>query len=396
MRDAQRNELVLLPSLKACRGPGGGLVLTSKFISGIKEYERYWPGRITALLELDEGLGSDMDHVEIFPNDGPVSIELRPRTEVAEAERLRRAAAVFAFLSPREARTAQLCRRLGVPLVYSSEYSLETELQIIRATVKNPLRRLRRSLWTKGAERKRLAALRLAAGIQCSGTPTYEVYKHVSENALLFFDNRVREKEVVSEGELEAKLANLERACPLRLVFGGRLIAMKGVLDLPHVARELERRGIDFALDIYGGGDLEPQLLRDIRAFGLESRVRLRGVLDFETGWIPMLKSEMDLFVCCHPQGDPSSTYPEVMSCGVPIVGYDNAAFRGIARHSGSGWLVPVGDPRALAAVIDRLDRARSEIAESARKARRFALEHAFERTYEARVRHLAQVANFG
>ena len=50
----------------------------------------------------------------------------------------------------------------------------------------------------------------------------------------------------------------------------------------------------------------------------LQDLVTLRGVVDFATGWIPLLKQQADLFVCPHPQGDPSSTYPEVMSCGVP------------------------------------------------------------------------------
>ena len=46
-----------------------------------------------------------------------------------------------------EAATARLCHRIGVPLVFTSEYSPRTERQIIDAEVPNLPRRWRRKLW---------------------------------------------------------------------------------------------------------------------------------------------------------------------------------------------------------------------------------------------------------
>jgi glycosyltransferase involved in cell wall biosynthesis len=280
---------------------------------------------------------------------------------------------------------------LGVPLVYSSEYSAKTECEIIDTQTRNPILRLRRKLWIRGVEKDRLEALRHAAGIQCSGTPTYDVYGKVHPNALLFFDNRVRQEDVIDTDSMAHRCRTIEQGRPLRLAFGGRLIAMKGVADLPSVARALAARGIPFTMDIYGSGDQEPLVRRKVSEFGLGDHVRFRGVLDFQRGWIPTLKSDVDLFICCHPQGDPSSTYPEVMSCGVPIAGYDNDAFKGIVEHSKGGWLAPMQDPDALAAIVARLHAQRAELVAVAKRAKEFAAAHTFERTFARRARHLLQ-----
>ena len=185
-------------------------------------------------------------------------------------------------------------------------------------------------------------------------------------------------------------------APPLRLVFGGRFLPMKGVMALPEVAAKLKAAGVAFQMDIYGDGPLRGDLEAAIAGQGLGEMVRLQAPVDFRSGWMPTLQDEMDMFLCTHIQGDPSSTYPEVMSCGVPMLGFDNEAFRGIVKHSGVGWQVPTGDAGAMAAKIIELAKNRGTISEAARKGLSFARETAFERTFEARARHLIDVSGVG
>lgn len=387
-------ELVVLTSLRAHRGVHGGLVLTRKFLNGVAEYAAHWPGPVTTLVAPAPAPIFLMDPLEVMPGERRgYAVELRPADEAALLERLARAAVVLAFLSPAEGWLAAACKRLGVPLVYISEYSLHTERQIVDAQTENPLLRWRRKHWLAGAERVRLAALREAAGVQCSGTPTYEAYRRVNPRALLFFDNRVREAHVIDDAGLAARAAALHAGRPLRLVFGGRLVAMKGVRQLPLVARELVRLDVPFTLDIYGGGDQESVLREDIARLGLADRMSLHGVLDFDSQWVPLLKARADVFLCCHPQGDPSSTYPEVLSCGVPIAGYDNEAFTGIVAHSGGGWLAPMNEPRRLASLIAGLHADRAQIVAAAERGATFARRHAFERTFAARTHHLVALS---
>ncbi len=382
-------ELILLPALTAHRGPGGELFLTRKYLEGAEEYAKSWPGRVSSLVEIREQPTTDMDHLEVRPGAWRTTVEVRPSAADAFVERVRNAALVFPFLCPGEKDTHSICHNLGVPLVYGSEYTPQTEMQIIDAEVRNPLRRLRRKVWTLQAERKRLRMLKDAAGLQCSGTSCFDHYRQCTPNPLLFFDNRVREADVIAADSLEEKLARQANSKSLKLVFGGRLIAMKGVLELPLVAAELRRLDVTFTLDIYGTGVLQGALEDAIDRLGLRSHVFLKGVMDFRDGWIPMLKRRADLFVCCHLQGDPSSTYPEVMSCGVPIAGYDNEAFLGIVRESGSGWVTPMKQPRALATAIAGIASDRSVLEVAARRGREFALANAFEPTFARRTDHL-------
>ncbi|MEO0914342.1 MAG: glycosyltransferase, partial [Pseudomonadota bacterium] len=384
-----KNELILLPILKANRGAGGGYVLTRKYLEGAREYARTWPGPVTTLAEFTATRSTDLDHVEVHPADLDTGLETRPATQAALAARIGDAAVALAYLCREEEPTARLCAELGVPLVFTSEYSHETERQIIDATVRNPLVRVRRRYWMWNAQRSCRRSLALAAGLQCSGTPTYEAFRDLQPEALLFFDNRVRAEDVIPEAALEGKLAGLRAGRALRLVFGGRLIAMKGVMDLPKIAQRLKALEVPFSLEIYGSGPLEDALRQSVEALGLVDEVALKGALDFRTGWIAALKDRADLFLCCHPQGDPSSTYPEVMSCGVPIAGYANAAFRGIVAQSGSGFLTPLKSPAALAAEVARLHNARDELVQAAHAARDFALAHTFEKTFRRRTEHL-------
>jgi colanic acid/amylovoran biosynthesis glycosyltransferase len=382
-------ELVILTALKASMGPNGSLVLTQKYMNGAAEYALRWPGRVTTIASLTRQPNLDLDPVEVLPGSAVTGLEARPQDSAVLADRLESAAAVLAFLSPYELPIASLCAQRGVPIVFISEYSPKTERQIVDATTTNIIRRVRRKLWIDWAERRRRKMLTYSSGLQCSGTPTYELYSPHQKNSILFFDNRVSSADIISTPDLAKKTGDLEGGRPIRLVFGGRLVAMKGVLDLVPFAKKLCGLGVNFHLDIYGHGDLEGEIIKQIADANLQDRVKLRGTVDFQVDWIPLLKSRIDLFVCPHPQGDPSSTYPEVMSCGVPIVGYENDAFAGIIKHSNAGWSVPIHDINRLAEIVTRLDRNRSEITEMAQRAVMFARKHCLEETFSRRTKHL-------
>ncbi len=386
-------ELILLPVLSANAGPGGGLVLTQKYLDGAAEYAKTWPGPVTTLARVTQVPIRDMDPAEALPGTGPTGVERRPPDGPELAARLKDAAAAIAFLGPEEEPTLDLCNRIGVPVIFISEYAPKTERQIVDTETRNPVLRVRRKIWLAGAERKRRRMLPKSSGLQCSGTPTYDLYRELQPNALLFFDNRVREADVLSRADLDRKIAEIMEHKPLRLVFGGRLAAMKGVRELPRIARALHDLGVPFTLDIVGSGPLEGELAAALSAPPLSDHVTLHGPMDFREGWTPYLKTHADLFICPHPQGDPASTYPEVMSCGVVMAGYANEAFAGIAKQSGTGFLSPIGDAAALARVVADLHENRRKIADAAVTALEFARAHAFEPTFARRVEHMIGAA---
>lgn len=384
-------ELILLPVLSASADADGRLFLTQKYLDGAAEYAKSWPGPVTTLVRVTKQPIRDLDPAEVTLGKGPNPIEIRPQDHEKLASRLMGAAGVMAFLGPEETTMLELCNRMDVPVVLVSEYSPKTERQIVDTEVSNPILRFRRKVWLQGAERKRRKMLPKAAGLQCSGTPTFDLYRSLQPNALLFFDNRVRQADILLDDALSQKISDILDGRSLRLVFGGRLTEMKGVLDLPLIAKALIDLGVPFSLDIVGDGPQAEELRSAISAPPLADYVTLHKPMDFLAEWIPYLKTCTDLFICPHPQGDPSSTYPEVMSCGVAMTGYENEAFSGIVSHSSAGFLSPIGKPELLAKRIAQLHEDRREIATAMRSALAFARKHTFEATFARRMDHMIQ-----
>jgi colanic acid/amylovoran biosynthesis glycosyltransferase len=125
----------------------------------------------------------------------------------------------------------------------------------------------------------------------------------------------------------------------------------------------------------------------------LEDYVSMKGVMEFKEELIPLVKNQIDLFVCCHTQGDPACTYLETMSCGVPIVGYANEAFTGLIEASRAGWAIQMSRPDLLAIKIAELDSNRELLVEESEKSLAFAAVHTFEKTFQNRISHLREIA---
>jgi colanic acid/amylovoran biosynthesis glycosyltransferase len=382
--------VLVIPTLSAHRAPSGRLVLTHKYLTGLEGFAAAWKGKVvTAVRVAGPAEDGHLDEIEFEPDGSPVHVH-GLAADLSDVEPHLRAASIVLLTDGREIQpVARLCRRLGVPYVLTLEWDWKTRRQNVWQAAPDRLRALKRVLWAEANNLSRLRTITGAAGLQCNGTPAFEAYRSLAPRPLLFFDSRVTREMVVSEAALESRLAALESGGPLRLVFSGRLVTIKGADQLPRFAAALAHLGVDFTLDICGGGVLEAPIRAEVQRLGLADRVRLRGTLDFERELVPFVAGQTDLFVCPHTQGDPSCTYLETMSCGVPVVGYANSALRGISERSGAGWTTPEGDPERLAAQVARLAADRGQIAARSRAARRFSLNHTFEKTMQARVEHL-------
>ncbi len=383
--------LVHVPTIGAYRRADGRIVTTRKFITGMQLYVEHWPGPVEVWAPAAQQASDNLDNVDFEPEQAGFAMRVIDARAIG-VQHLAQVDLVFAGLEWRTVGLAEVCRRGATPLVYGTEYTLRTRLQIARAEVANPLRLARRAVWEYGLERKQVRALSRAQGVQCNGTPAYDAYARLTPAPFLFFDSRTREGDMASAAQIEQRLTRAARRPKLQLLFSGRLIEMKGVDQLPRLAACLRDEGLDFALKICGGGALEDSLHQEIRARNLESCVELTGVLDFERELQPLTREWADVFVCPHPQGDPSCTYLETLACGVPIAGYANEAWRGLVQRGAFGVATPVGDPAALARAIVGYARDREALARASRQALAFAAEHSFERTFARRIDHLLQV----
>jgi colanic acid/amylovoran biosynthesis glycosyltransferase len=380
--------LMILPDLKTKRIDADRFVVTQKFHDGVLEFAKYWPGPVSVFMELSPVLTDNLDNIEIRADEVPFSMEPLDYTSLGKRV-VPGASVVLGSTGYRQNHLSAWCQNHGVPCFYVAEYNLKTRLQIINANTGNMAIRLRRYLWEFLQEHKQKKAIADAAGIQCNGTPTFEAYEKVNPSPFLYFDSRMTEEMMATDEAVDARLEGCLSGRPLRLIFSGRLLKIKGADHVVLVAEELRKRGLRFEMSICGDGELTSSMGTQIAEKGLSDVVKMKGVLDFKNELVPFTQKNTDLFVCCHRQGDPSCTYLETMSCGVPIVGYDNQAFLGVAAESKTGWPVPMNRPEQMAQKIIELDRNREEIARAARTSLRFARSHTFEKTFKRRMDHL-------
>lgn len=369
-------------------------MLSGKFVSGLEAYAALWPGKVIGWVKVAEAGDDSLDLMEHDPATSSVEIHARPEAiDSGVAQALAGMSVVLLNDDQYGMALAKECGKAGVPYVHNLEWDPVTRRQILWRDAESVIRGAKRVLWAELGAGARVRSIKAAAGVQCNGTPTYDEFGPSSARPLLYFDSRVSAEMTVDAAVLDQRLAEMERGGPLRLVFSGRLIPIKGADHLPVLADALVKRKVPFTFDICGSGALEDEIRKQVIALGLEDRVRLRGTLDFHRELIPFVSQKTDLFVCCHTQGDPSCTYLETMACGVPIVGYPNLSLDGFVRRDPLGWTSPAFNAHGLADVIARLDQDRPAIARASRVARAFSLKHTFSNTMQMRVQHLLACA---
>jgi colanic acid/amylovoran biosynthesis glycosyltransferase len=280
-------------------------------------------------------------------------------------------------------------RERGIPYAIVSEYTLRTDLEIMRATTPSAARRLWREARIRLGKRRRLKFVAGAQEVHANGYPTYRELAAANPRRMLFLDTRARAQDIICETELRQRLASRVNRIP-RLIYAGRYHAMKGTLDVVKVGLELDRLGLDFQLDLYGKGPLrEPIELLASRSRAAQ-KIKIHDAVAYRPDLQRIVK-QTDLFICCHVQGDPSCTYLETFACGVPIVGYANEMWTPLSEYSGAGEVVAKGDYKALAKAVSRVLRT-GRLDELSLRARSFAEANTMEVAWDRRVSHLVSL----
>ena len=134
-----------------------------------------------------------------------------------------------------------------------------------------------------------------------------------------------------------------------RLVTVGRLQAPKDALTLIRALAELPRGACEAV--IVGDGPDRPALESEARRLDLQSVVQLAG----ERNNIPELLAASDVFVLSsRSEGLPLSIL-EAMAAGLPVVATNVGGVPELVVQEETGFLVPPGDPQALAVALERL-----------------------------------------
>ncbi|PIE07007.1 MAG: colanic acid biosynthesis glycosyltransferase WcaL [Rhodobacterales bacterium] len=139
----------------------------------------------------------------------------------------------------------------------------------------------------------------------------------------------------------------------LRLVAIGRFVEQKGQKILIEALAALGEAGSDITLTLVGDGELRGDLEAAIAAANLGARVRLTGWLD-EAGVRAEIARADALVMPSFAEGLPM-VIMEAMAMARPVISTIIAGAPELVLEGETGWLVPAGDPEALAGAILRL-----------------------------------------
>lgn len=164
-----------------------------------------------------------------------------------------------------------------------------------------------------------------------------------------FFPSAVSQKDWDSAGQ---KIH--ERACqpPYKISFVGRLVSAKGVDVLLRALHILKSRGLIFYLELVGDGPEKMRLQALSAKLGLGETIRFHGW----TGWrdLEEIYARSHVFVhCSHKEGF-GKVILEAMSFALPVIGSDVGVSRLILDPPKCGYIVPPGEPEALAAALEK------------------------------------------
>ena len=184
---------------------------------------------------------------------------------------------------------------------------------------------------------------------------------------------------------------SVPRSDPPSFLYVGRLKRYKGV-DLAVRALALARqRRPELSLDVAGTGDDHRRLEALARELGQGSAVRFHGFVT-EPHKLALLRSTWaNLFPS--PKEGWGITVVEAAACGTPSLASDSPGLRDSVRAGETGYLVPHGDPVALAARMLELAADPALVARLGQAGRRFAESLSWDRAADLTESHLRELS---
>ena len=160
----------------------------------------------------------------------------------------------------------------------------------------------------------------------------------------------------------------------------GCLEARKDYGTLLEALAKLQGGASKFRAALVGGGSARASLEAHARTLGLEGRLRFLG----ERPDVERLLSAMDVFVLSSREEGIPNALLEAMAAGRPSVATAVGGTPEVLEDGATGWLVPPGDPDALAAALAQVLADPAEAARRGAAARRVTRE---QRSIDAMVR---------
>ncbi|MDD4927453.1 MAG: glycosyltransferase family 4 protein [Methylotenera sp.] len=188
-----------------------------------------------------------------------------------------------------------------------------------------------------------------------------DVVTVLSSETLAFhkaFDERIHVELVPNaidtSGLLSVDRISREISAPVRLVYVGRIVRSKGLIDSLHALKMLKDQGAAFSLAVAGTGPDEAEVRQLAASLELSEMVTFLGPVFGEAKKSLWLSSDIQLFPTYHNEGLPYSILESLAAGCVPIT-CKVAAIPDVMQDGVHGIFVQPKAPAAVALALQRL-----------------------------------------
>ena len=366
------------------------VAVSTKYLEVLTEFGTRWPGECRYLLETGAERKLDME-VEVKIADLPLHAVPYDRSTVNPGDFPEGAMCLL----PLETGIHNLHTYVSnahLRLLRGSDYPPGIARQVILLTEDRDLKgKIGGIVWTEREKWRQIKDVKEAAGIQSNQFATYDYFEKYARDRLAFIDTRIREGEPADANDMIARKDRYLAGEPLHLCFSGRLDPMKSPLDIADIALGLRRRGVPFTYSVFGDGPLKAPLEAKVFEYGLADAFTFHGFVDLRETLLPMMRKTVDMFVGNHRQGDTSTSYPEMMSAGVPVVSYPNPAVKALKREFGVTTHAAEIDPESLAEAVAAMHYDRPKLWEVAERDHAWGQHQTIGAAHQQRIDHVLQ-----
>jgi glycosyltransferase involved in cell wall biosynthesis len=183
------------------------------------------------------------------------------------------------------------------------------------------------------------------------GQSCYAAYSGWCENNYLIHDVHTKPSDAILPADLQAKLKDSLSSSELRIVYAGRMSAMKAPLDWLKAIAHARSLGARVSATWYGDGELRDEMRSHRDQLNLADCVQLPGFLADREKMLAKLR-DAHLMVFTHITPESPRCLLEGLICGTPLAGYDSDFARDLTMERGGGSYVPKHDWRKLGELI--------------------------------------------
>lgn len=245
------------------------------------------------------------------------------------------------------------------------------------------------------------AAWPMAAAVALAERPIPRLYRHAGFHAI----SESTRDDLIARGVAPERIrvihpgidtasytpaAGLDRTQPPTFLYVGRLKRYKGVEVAIRALALVRRNRPDLSLDIAGTGDDAGRLRRLAGTLGIAEAVRFHGFVSETTKRDLLRTATANIFPS--PKEGWGLTVMEAAACGTPSLASDSPGLRDSVRDGVTGYLVPHGDPAALAERMRELANDPALVARLGGAARAHACAWSWDDAAAATEAHLAEL----